>query len=108
MEEILDLFKFLPDEYRAVKWSQELFKDEVKLNKKMSSLAISSMTADSTEAENTICLDFIIVWKSKGFGMPLALLPLTSLVKLSFFFLDILSALMGIPNFIRALNKLLG
>lgn len=105
MEEILDRFKFLPDDYRAVKWSQGFFKDEVKLNKKMSSLVISSMTADSTEAENTICLDFSSVWKSKGFSMPLALLSLISLVKLRFLFLEILSALMGIPNFIRVLNK---
>lgn len=46
----------------------------------MSSLVISSMTADSSEAENTISLDFGSVWKSKGFSVPLALLPLLSLV----------------------------
>lgn len=107
MEEI-HLFKFLPDEYRAVKWSQGLFKDEVKLNKKITSLVISSMTADSTEAKNTIYLDFSSVWRTKGFGIPLALLPLISLVKLRFPFLEILSAQLGIPNFIRVLNKLLG
>lgn len=54
----VNLFKFLPDKYRVVKWSQWIFTDQVKLNKKMSSLVISSMTADSSEAENTICLDF--------------------------------------------------
>lgn len=37
-----------------------------------------------------------------------ALLPLISLVKLRFFSLEILSAQLGNPNFIRILNKLLG
>lgn len=40
--------------------------------------------------------------------MPLALPPLLRLVKLRFLFLDILSAQLGIPNFIRDLNKFLG
>lgn len=66
------------------------------------------MTADSTEAENTICLDFSSVWKAKVFVMPLALLPLISLVKLRFLFLEILSAHLGTPNFLSVLNKLLG
>lgn len=65
LEEVLDLFKFLPDEYRAVKWNQGLFTDEVKLNKKMSSIVISSMTADSTEAENIFTWILAVFGKAK-------------------------------------------
>lgn len=95
------MFKFLPDKYRGVKWSPWIFTDEVMLNKKMSSPAISSMTADGSEAENTIYLGFICVWKSKGSGMPFALLPLSSFVKLIFLFLEIVSAQMSITSFTR-------
>lgn len=71
------------------------------LKKKMSSLVISSMTTDSSGAENTVCLDFSSVWKSKDCGMPLALLPLLSFVKLMFLFLQIFSAQMDVCCFIR-------
>lgn len=95
------MFKFLPDEYRGVKGNPWIFTDEVMLNKKMSSLTISSMTAGGSEAENTICLDFIRVWKSKGSGMPFALLPLSGFVNLMFLFLEILSAQIRTTSFTR-------
>lgn len=76
------------------------------LKKKMSLLVISSMTADSNEAENTIYLDFSSVWKSTDCGMPLALLPLLSLVKLMFLFLEIFSAQMDACCFMRDFLKI--